>query len=139
MRERFRSSHGHGPLSTPGGCGSWKPEIDRPIRKWDLPEEAPRVMRVDAQAAFGRVAPLGLARDHTIASEELPQGRDLAMVSKDYPEINQHLREVMKRLGREMPAVMLSFGGLHTAGTGTGALAGATKELMALAIGIAVH
>ncbi|MGV9668874.1 carboxymuconolactone decarboxylase family protein [Nocardia niigatensis] len=61
------------------------------------------------------------------------------MVSKDYPEIDQHLREVMKRLGREMPAVMRSFGGLHTAGTGTGALAGATKELMALAIGIAVH
>ncbi|WP_280371820.1 carboxymuconolactone decarboxylase family protein [Nocardia wallacei] len=61
------------------------------------------------------------------------------MTSKNYPEINQHLREVMNRLGRETPAVMRSFAGLHTSSTQEGALAGATKELMALAIGIAVH
>ncbi|WP_280429638.1 carboxymuconolactone decarboxylase family protein [Nocardia brasiliensis] len=61
------------------------------------------------------------------------------MTGKNYPEINEHLREVMNRLGRETPSIMRSFGGLHAASTGEGALTGATKELMALAIGIAVH
>ncbi|WP_342800409.1 carboxymuconolactone decarboxylase family protein [Nocardia sp. No.11] len=61
------------------------------------------------------------------------------MTSKDYPEINDHLRAVMNQLGREIPSTMRSFGGLHAAATGAGALTGATKELMALSIGIAVH
>ncbi|MGV9743459.1 carboxymuconolactone decarboxylase family protein [Rhodococcus zopfii] len=60
-------------------------------------------------------------------------------MTNDYPEIYERLRALMGRLGREAPAVMGGFGSLHTASTADGALPRKTKELMALAIGIAVH
>ena len=60
-------------------------------------------------------------------------------MSKDYPDIYQHLVEWMGRLGAATPEVMRGFGALHAASNGDGALPSKTKELIALAIGIAVH
>jgi AhpD family alkylhydroperoxidase len=60
-------------------------------------------------------------------------------MSKRYTEIYDHLRKLMSDLGAEAPAVMGGFGDLHAASTGDGALTARTKELIALAIGIAVH
>lgn len=58
---------------------------------------------------------------------------------KDYPEIYEHLRELMGRLGAATPQVMGGFSSLHEASTAPGALPTKTKELIALAIGISVH
>ena len=60
-------------------------------------------------------------------------------VPKDYPEIYEHLRKLMGRLGMAAPDVMRGFSTLHTASTAPGALPTKTKELIALAIGISVH
>jgi AhpD family alkylhydroperoxidase len=60
-------------------------------------------------------------------------------MSKNYPDIYEHLNELMGRLGTETPGVMNGFAALHSASTADGALPTKTKELIALAIGIAVH
>ena len=60
-------------------------------------------------------------------------------MSKDYPEMYAHLRGLMARLAAEAPGVMGGFTKLHAASTAEGALDAKTKELIALAIGIAVH
>lgn len=60
-------------------------------------------------------------------------------MAKDYPEIQAHLQEMIGRLGERAPAVMEGFGRLHEAAATDGALDTKTKELLALAIGIAVH
>lgn len=60
-------------------------------------------------------------------------------MSKNYPEIYGHLNELMGRLGAEAPEVMGGFAAIHSASSADGALPKKTKELIALAIGIAVH
>ncbi len=60
-------------------------------------------------------------------------------MAKDFPEIYTHLNEMIERLGDAAPATMAGFGQLHEASTEEGALDPRTKELIALAIGIAVH
>lgn len=60
-------------------------------------------------------------------------------MSKNYPDMYEHLRELMARLSGEAPSVMRGFGALHAASTADGALSTKFKELIALAIGIAVH
>lgn len=60
-------------------------------------------------------------------------------MSKSYPDTYAHLQELMGRLGAAAPEVMGGFAALHAAGTRDGALSTQTKELIALAIGIAVH
>jgi AhpD family alkylhydroperoxidase len=62
-----------------------------------------------------------------------------APVPKDYPEIHAHLETLMERLGAAAPEVMGGFSDLHAAATSPGALSTKTKELISLAIGIAVH
>lgn len=64
---------------------------------------------------------------------------DLTAMSKSYPEIYEHLNELMGRLGAAAPEVMEGFSTLHSVSTAEGALPTETKELIALAIGIAVH
>ncbi len=56
-----------------------------------------------------------------------------------FPERNRRLRKNMARLGKELPAVVAGFGRLHGAATTGGALDARTKELMALAIAIAIR
>ena len=60
-------------------------------------------------------------------------------MANDYPEMYEHLRELMVKLGGEAPGVMSGFTKLHQATTTDGVLPAKTKELIALAIGIAVH
>lgn len=60
-------------------------------------------------------------------------------MAKDYPGIYSHLNEIMGRLGEAAPETMAGFGRLHDAGATDGAVSAKTKELIALAIAIAVH
>lgn len=60
-------------------------------------------------------------------------------MAKDFVDIYEHLNEMMDRLGEQAPEVMGAFGTLHEVGSADGALSTKTKELIALAIGIAVH
>ena len=57
----------------------------------------------------------------------------------DHREAYAELTARIGRMAREAPAVMAGFGRLHAASQGAGALEAKVKELMALAIGIAVH
>lgn len=60
-------------------------------------------------------------------------------MAKDFPEIYAHLNEMIERLGEAAPETTAGFGQLHEAGSATGVLDTKSKELIALAIGIAVH
>lgn len=57
----------------------------------------------------------------------------------NYIEYHQHLEERLAQLGRELPGPMSGFARLHKKAVEAGALDAKVKELMALAIGIAVH
>ncbi len=60
-------------------------------------------------------------------------------MTKKYSSIYSHLNELMGRLGEAAPETMAGFGQLHGASVKEGALDTKSKELIALAIGIAVH
>jgi AhpD family alkylhydroperoxidase len=60
-------------------------------------------------------------------------------MSKDYAQIANDVVTGVGLLGRGTPDTVKAFGSLSTAATATKALDTKTKELMALAIGIAVH
>src|SRR5512135_1286581 len=57
----------------------------------------------------------------------------------DYIQYHKHLEERLAQLGRELPGPMTGFARLHKKAVEDGALSAKTKELMALAISIAVH
>jgi len=57
----------------------------------------------------------------------------------DYVSLYQHANERLEQLGSEAPGPMSGFARLHKKTVENGALDTKTKELMALAIGIAVH
>ncbi len=57
----------------------------------------------------------------------------------NYPEYHHHLEERLTQLGRELPGPMTGFARLHKKAVEGGALSAKTKELMALAISLAVH
>ncbi len=57
----------------------------------------------------------------------------------DYPEYHKHLEERLAQLGRELPGPMTGFARLHKKAVEEGTLDSKTKELMALAIGVAVR
>jgi AhpD family alkylhydroperoxidase len=60
-------------------------------------------------------------------------------MTTDYVAYHQHLEQRLAQLGREIPGPMTGFARLHKKAVEAGALDAKTKELMALAIGIAVH
>ena len=60
-------------------------------------------------------------------------------MTTDYPALHQHLEERLAQLGSELPGPMTGFARLHKKAVEPGALDAKTKELMALAISIAVH
>jgi AhpD family alkylhydroperoxidase len=60
-------------------------------------------------------------------------------VTTNYVELHQHLEERLVQLGRELPGPMSGFARLHKKAVEDGALSGKAKELMAVAISIAVH
>lgn len=60
-------------------------------------------------------------------------------MSNNFPEYNKKVRELMGKLGREIPDTMSKFVELHKAASKSGALDTKTKELISLAIGITVR
>ena len=61
------------------------------------------------------------------------------MATTDFTQYRSELRDGYRRLGAAIPDTMHGFEGLHRAAVADGALPRATKELMALAIGIAAR
>jgi AhpD family alkylhydroperoxidase len=57
----------------------------------------------------------------------------------DYVATHHHLEERLVQFGREMPGPMTGFARLHKKAVEEGALSAKIKELMALAVSIAVH
>jgi AhpD family alkylhydroperoxidase len=60
-------------------------------------------------------------------------------VATNFPEHYEHMRELMGKLGRDIPATMGAFSKLHQANASDGVLSAKNKELIALGIAIAVH
>ncbi len=59
------------------------------------------------------------------------------MATTDFNQHRSELRDGYRRLGAAIPDTMHGFEGLHRAAVADGALSRSTKEMMALAIGIA--
>src|SRR5512136_1931115 len=60
-------------------------------------------------------------------------------MDKNYPEITRRISAELKKLRRDIPDTMQGFSALAKAATSDGALDRKTKELIALAIGIATR
>lgn len=60
-------------------------------------------------------------------------------MTTDYAGYHRHLEERLGQLGQEMPGSLSGFARLHKKAVEDGALSRRTKELMALAISVAVH
>lgn len=60
-------------------------------------------------------------------------------MKKAYKEITADISSALGKLRKEIPDVMAGFGALSQASTKDGALNKKTKELIALALGIAAH
>ena len=59
-------------------------------------------------------------------------------MSTDYVALRQHLEDRLTQFGREMPGPMTGFARLHKKAVEDGALSTKVKEMMALAISVAV-
>jgi AhpD family alkylhydroperoxidase len=59
-------------------------------------------------------------------------------MTTNYPELRQHLEERLTQFGREMPGPMAGFARLRKKAVEDGALSVKVKEMMALAVSIAV-
>ncbi len=59
-------------------------------------------------------------------------------MTTNYPELRQHLEERLTQFGREMPGPMTGFARLRKKAVEDGALSAKVKEMMALAVSIAV-
>lgn len=60
-------------------------------------------------------------------------------MTKNYSDYYQQLQKQIQAFGKESPEVMKGVGQLHKASLKAGALSTGTKELIALAIGIAIR
>lgn len=60
-------------------------------------------------------------------------------MATNFVELYNHLQDRLKQLGSELPGPMSGFSRLHKKSVEAGAVDAKTKELMALAISIAVH
>eukprot|EP00831_Metopus_contortus_P063455 TRINITY_DN55967_c0_g1_i1.p2 TRINITY_DN55967_c0_g1~~TRINITY_DN55967_c0_g1_i1.p2 ORF type:complete len:132 (-),score=18.03 TRINITY_DN55967_c0_g1_i1:30-425(-) len=61
------------------------------------------------------------------------------IMTKNYPEHHKHLQELMGKLGKDIPETLSGFTKLHQAAVSDGVLNVKTKELISLAIAIAVR
>jgi AhpD family alkylhydroperoxidase len=66
-------------------------------------------------------------------------GKGNTQMSKNYPKHYEHLRELMGRLGRDIPQTMGAFSKLHHASVSDGVLSAREKELISLGIAITVR
>jgi AhpD family alkylhydroperoxidase len=60
-------------------------------------------------------------------------------MTKEYKEVTKDINHYLAKLREECPELMAGFGALSKAATKDGALDKKTKELMALALGVASH
>ena len=60
-------------------------------------------------------------------------------MAKNYPQLLEHIKELMGKLSKGLPGPMAGFGQLHEKAVAEGALSTRVKELIALAIGITVR
>jgi AhpD family alkylhydroperoxidase len=60
-------------------------------------------------------------------------------MSTNFPERRNELEVLMRRLGRDLPGAMGGFASLHKAAIAKATLDTKTKELMALAIAVAIR
>ena len=60
-------------------------------------------------------------------------------MDKNYPEITRHISANLRKLRNDIPDTMKGFAALAQAATRDGALDKKTKELIALALGVAAH
>jgi len=60
-------------------------------------------------------------------------------MEKNYPEITREISANLRKLRKDIPDAMQGFSALAQAATRDGALDKKTKELIALAIGVAAH
>ncbi len=60
-------------------------------------------------------------------------------MSKNFVELTKEINQHFAALQKEMPDIMKGFGAMHAAANSDGALSHKTKELIALAIGVAVR
>jgi AhpD family alkylhydroperoxidase len=60
-------------------------------------------------------------------------------MTTNYVEYHKHLEERLAQLGTELPGPMTGFARLHKTAVADGVLSAKTKELMALAIAVAVR
>jgi len=60
-------------------------------------------------------------------------------MKKSYPEITRNISANLRKLRTDIPDVMKGFSALAQAAGRDGALDGKTKELIALALGVAAH
>ena len=60
-------------------------------------------------------------------------------MQKDYPEYHKHLESFIGQLGRRIPGTMTAFAEMHRHSVSDGVLTAKVKELVALAISIAVR
>jgi alkylhydroperoxidase/carboxymuconolactone decarboxylase family protein YurZ len=57
----------------------------------------------------------------------------------NYPQYHAHLQQLIADLAKAAPGPMAGFTKMHQTSVADGVLAAKTKEMMALAISIAVH
>lgn len=60
-------------------------------------------------------------------------------MAKEYKQITEEISQSLAKMRKELPDVMTSFNSLAQAATKDGALSQKTKELIALALGVASH
>ena len=60
-------------------------------------------------------------------------------MTKDHAQITEDVSDGVREIRKALPEVMKGFGALAGAATGDGVLDHKTKELIALAIGVATH
>lgn len=60
-------------------------------------------------------------------------------MTQDFEQMRSELRSGYRELGAALPDVMAGFGAMHKAAVADGELSRATKELIALAIGVAAR
>ena len=65
-------------------------------------------------------------------------GKENQSMTTDYVEYHKHLEERLAQLGQEIPGPMSGFARLHKKSVEDGALSNKIKEMMALAISIAI-
>ncbi|MHC2512398.1 AhpD family alkylhydroperoxidase [Bradyrhizobium elkanii] len=69
----------------------------------------------------------------------VPIAKTEGRMQKDYADVCKHISNNLGQLRKGIPETMRAFSAMAQAATGNGALDARTKELIALALGVAAH